>query len=225
MPIIQRKRRFWKISRLKMICGRVFPKAVSSNTWPCSSVAAIGPSFPIWCVSLGVRSYSWLMNPKMLPLFPYWYLICSYILSSGMVENWVINDVAEERLTARTTPTGSSIQGCIFWSISWFVNPAFPYLPSLIEDRVTPSTTSFIHNISTLKTWSQKPTGCTTKGILGTRPLAMVIGKFKRLQVARIKGTFNRIIPNCVLWWRYLTAGVSIHLQSWKQLVWSHCKS
>ena len=165
------------------------------------------------------------MNLKMLPLFAYWCLIYSYLLSSGKVENWVINNEAKQRLTAPTTPACSFIQGCIFWSIFGFVNPAFPYLPSLIEDWVTPTTTSLIHNISTLKTRCQKPTWCTTKCALSTGPLAMVIGEFKRLQVARIKGSFNCIIPDCFLWWRYLTAGVSIGLESGKRLVWSHWNS
>ena len=35
------------ISRSKRIWGRVFPKAVSSNSWPCSSAASMGPSLPI----------------------------------------------------------------------------------------------------------------------------------------------------------------------------------
>ena len=39
------------ISRLKTIWGWVFPKAVSSKSWPCSSAASMRPSLPIRYVS------------------------------------------------------------------------------------------------------------------------------------------------------------------------------
>ena len=39
------------ISRLKTIWGRVFPRAVSSKSWPCSSAASMEPSLPIRYVS------------------------------------------------------------------------------------------------------------------------------------------------------------------------------
>ena len=39
------------ISRLKTIWGRVFQKAVSSKSLPCSSAASMGPSLPIRYVS------------------------------------------------------------------------------------------------------------------------------------------------------------------------------
>ena len=49
------------ISGLKTIWGRVFLKAVSSKSWPCSSAASMGLSLPIRYIS---RRCSLLMNRK-----------------------------------------------------------------------------------------------------------------------------------------------------------------